>query len=37
MMMAWGVSFMLIMVAIDIVLFGLLSRRAFAWRPQLAT
>jgi len=37
MMMAWGVSFMLIMVAIDIVLFGLLSRRSFAWRPQVAT
>jgi NitT/TauT family transport system permease protein len=36
MMMAWGVSFMLIMVLIDIVLFRLLSRRAFAWRPQLA-
>ncbi len=36
MMMAWGVSFMLIMVLIDVVLFRLLSRRAFAWRPQLA-
>ena len=37
MMMAWGVSFMLIMVLIDVVVFRLLSRRSFAWRPQLAT
>ena len=37
MMLAWGVSFMIVMVAIDLLVFRVWSRRAFAWRPQLAT
>jgi NitT/TauT family transport system permease protein len=37
MMLAWGVSFMIVMVAIDLLVFRLLARRAFAWRPQFAT
>jgi NitT/TauT family transport system permease protein len=37
MMLAWGVSFMIVMVLIDLLVFRLLARRAFAWRPQLAT
>jgi NitT/TauT family transport system permease protein len=37
MMLAWGVSFMIVMVAIDLLVFRAWSRRAFAWRPQLAT
>jgi NitT/TauT family transport system permease protein len=37
MMLAWGVSFMIVMVAIDLLIFRALARRAFAWRPQLAT
>jgi NitT/TauT family transport system permease protein len=37
MMLAWGVSFMIVMVAIDLLVFRALARRAFAWRPQLAT
>ena len=37
MMLAWGVSFMIVMVLIDVFVFRLLARRAFAWRPQLAT
>lgn len=37
MMLAWGVSFMIIMVLIDLVVFRSLSRRIFAWRPQFAT
>jgi NitT/TauT family transport system permease protein len=36
MMLAWGVSFMIIMVLIDLVVFRAWARRAFAWRPQLA-
>lgn len=35
MMLAWGVSFMIIMVLIDLVVFRTWARRAFAWRPQL--
>ena len=37
MMLAWGVSFMIVMVAIDLLVFRLWARRSFAWRPQLAT
>lgn len=37
MMLAWGVSFMIVMVLVDLLVFRLLARRAFAWRPQLAT
>jgi NitT/TauT family transport system permease protein len=37
MMLAWGVSFMIVMVAIDLLVFRIWARRAFAWRPQLAT
>jgi NitT/TauT family transport system permease protein len=37
MMLAWGMSFMVLMVAIDLLVFRLWARRAFAWRPQLAT
>lgn len=37
MMLAWGVSFMVVMVLIDVLAFRLWARRAFAWRPQLAT
>jgi len=37
MMLAWGMSFMILMVAIDLLVFRLWARRAFAWRPQLAT
>jgi NitT/TauT family transport system permease protein len=37
MMLAWGVSFMIVMVAIDLLIFRTLARRAFAWRPQMAT
>lgn len=36
MMLAWGVSFMIIMVLIDLLVFATLARRAFAWRPKLA-
>jgi NitT/TauT family transport system permease protein len=36
MMLAWGVSFMLVMVAIDLLIFRVWARRIFAWRPQLA-
>jgi NitT/TauT family transport system permease protein len=37
MMLAWGVSFMIVMVLIDLLIFRLLARRTFAWRPQFAT
>jgi NitT/TauT family transport system permease protein len=37
MMLAWAVSFMIVMVMIDLLVFRLMARRAFAWRPQLAT
>lgn len=36
MMLAWGVSFMIVMVLIDLLVFRVWSRRAFAWRPQFA-
>jgi NitT/TauT family transport system permease protein len=37
MMLGWGMSFMILMVAIDLLFFRLWARRVFAWRPQLAT
>ena len=37
MMLAWGVSFMIVMVGIDLLVFRLWSRRNFAWRGQFAT
>ncbi len=37
MMLAWGVSFMIVMVLIDLLVFRAWARRTFAWRPQLAT
>lgn len=37
MMLAWGVSFMVVMVLIDLLVFRTWARRTFAWRPQLAT
>lgn len=37
MMLAWGVSFMIVMVAIDLLVFRVWARRAFAWRRQVAT
>jgi len=37
MMLAWGVSFMIVTVLIDLLAFRLWARRVFAWRPQLAT
>ena len=37
MMLAWGVSFMIVMVLIDVLVFRFWARRAFAWRPQFAT
>jgi NitT/TauT family transport system permease protein len=37
MMLAWGVSFMIVMVLIDLFVFRLWARRVFAWRPQVAT
>ena len=37
MMMAWGVSFMIVMVVIDLLVFRVWSHRAFAWRTQPAT
>lgn len=37
MMLAWGVSFMIVMVLIDLVIFRTWERRVFAWRPKLAT
>ena len=36
MMLAWGVSFMIVMVLIDLLVFRLWARRSFAWRPRLA-
>jgi len=36
MMLAWGVSFMIVMVLIDLLVFRTWARRTFAWRPQLA-
>jgi NitT/TauT family transport system permease protein len=37
MMLAWGVSFMIVMVLIDLLVFRPWARRAFAWRQQVAT
>jgi NitT/TauT family transport system permease protein len=37
MMLAWGLSFMIVMVLIEFLVFRTLSRRVFAWRPQIAT
>lgn len=37
MMLAWGVSFMILMVLIDLLIFRTWARRTFAWRPQIAT
>jgi NitT/TauT family transport system permease protein len=37
MMLAWGVSFMIVMVLIDLLIFRLWAQRTFAWRPQFAT
>jgi NitT/TauT family transport system permease protein len=37
MMLAWGVSFMIVMVLIDLFVFRLWARRFFAWRHQVAT
>jgi len=37
MMLAWGVSFMILMVLIDLFIFRLWARRTFSWRPQLVT
>ena len=37
MMLAWGISFMIVMVLIDLLVLRAWSRRVFAWRPQLAT
>lgn len=36
MMLAWGVSFMIVMVLIDLLILRLWARRVFAWRPQFA-
>lgn len=36
MMLAWGLSFMIVMVLIDLLVFRLWAARSFAWRPQLA-
>jgi len=36
MMLAWGVSFMIFMVVIDLVVFRSWERRTFAWRHQIA-
>ena len=37
MMLAWGVSFMVLMVAIDLLVFRLWENRTFAWRHKFAT
>lgn len=37
MMLAWGVSFMIVMVVIDLLVFRVWARRTFAWRQQFAT
>ncbi len=37
MMLAWGGSFMVVMVLIDLFVFRLWARRSFAWRQQFAT
>jgi NitT/TauT family transport system permease protein len=37
MMLAWGVSFMIVMVLIDLLVFRVWARRVFAWRHEFAT
>ena len=37
MILAWGVSFMIVMVGVDLLVFRVWARRAFAWRPQFAS
>ena len=37
MMLAWGVSFMIVMTLVDLLVFRLWERRTFAWRHQIAT
>ena len=37
MMLAWGLSFMIVMVLVDVVVFRLWEKRAFRWRHQVAT
>ena len=37
MMLAWGVSFMIVMVLIDLLVFRSWANRSFAWRPKFAT
>jgi len=37
MMLAWGVSFMIFMVAIDLVVFRLWEKRTFVWRHKIAS
>ena len=37
MMLAWGISFMVLMVLIDLVVFRLWEQRTFEWRHQVAT
>ncbi len=36
-MLAWGVSFMIFMVLVDVLIFRSWERRAFRWRHQVAT
>ena len=36
MMLAWGVSFMVVMVLVEFLVFRLWERRVFAWRARLA-
>ncbi len=36
MMLAWGVSFMIFMVAIDLLVFRVWEKRTFAWRHKIA-
>ena len=36
MMLAWGISFMVVMVLIDLFVFRIWERKTFAWRHQLA-
>ena len=37
MMLAWGVSFMILMVAIDLLVFRVWEKRTFAWRHKIAS
>ncbi len=37
MMLAWGISFMVLMVAIDLLVFRIWENRTFAWRHKFAT